>query len=269
MKTVLITGASTGIGKATAKYFQAKGWQVAATMRDPDKGLDLAALPNVKVISLDVIDKQSVKSAVKQTVETFNSIEAVINNAGFSLIGPFETTPDDEIRRQYETNVFGLMNVVREILPIFRKNKAGTIVNIASIGGQAGFPLYSLYNSTKFAVEGFSEALQWELDAYNIRVKIIEPGVIKTDFYGRSMKDTRTKDSPYADFADQAIEKLMAMEKNGIQAEKVASTIFKAVSRKGKRMRYPVGGDAKSYIFLKRIFPFRLIRRILKGVIGI
>ena len=267
MKTVFITGASSGIGRETAKYFQKKGWNVAATMRTPEKETELNTLPNVKCIALDVQDPDAVNKAINEAIGAFGSINVIVNNAGFSLIGPFETTPANDIKRQYETNVFGTMNVVRGILPHFREKKSGTIVNLASIGGRVGFPLYSLYNSTKWAIEGFSESLQYELIQFGIRVKIIEPGVIKTDFYGRSMTKThKNEDSAYGSYANKAIEKLMGVGKTGITPDKVAKKIFKAATSKNWRLRYNVGPDAKMLMFILKFFPFRVVRSIVKGL---
>ncbi len=233
-------------------------------MRSPDRGKDLVSHENCICPALDVTDLESIKKAVSRTLEKFGRIDVLVNNAGFSLIGPFETTEKKDLQREYDTNVFGLMNVTREILPLFREQKAGNIINVASVGGRAGLPLYSLYNSTKFAVEGFSEALQWELDPFNIRVKIIEPGVIKTDFYGRSMTHTGKKASPYAFFTDRMMENLMNVGKTGIGPDKVARTIYKAARSKGRRMRYSIGPDAKLLLFLKAVLPFRLLRGLLK-----
>ena len=268
MKTILITGASSGMGKAVAKYMHKKGWQVAATMRSPQKETELVALTNIKCFALDVTKPETIKSAVAQAIKAFAKIDVVLNNAGYSLIGPFETTSLADIKRQYDTNVFGLMNVVREVLPHLRKNKAGTIINIASIGGRVGFPLYSLYNSTKFAVEGFSESIQHELRPLNIRVKIIEPGVIRTDFYGRSMAHThKTGIADYDPYDEKTHKKLMVMGENGITAEKAAKKIYKAAKSKSWRMRYNIGADAKAILFIRRMFPFRFLRWILRRII--
>jgi len=264
MKTVFITGASSGIGKAAALHFLEKGWNAAATMRNPGKEKDLINRENCICPALDVTDPKSIRNAVSETLKKFGRIDAVVNNAGFSLIGPFETTDVKDIQREYDTNVFGLMNVTREILPLFREQKAGNIVNIASIGGRVGLPLYSLYNSTKFAVEGFSEALQWELAPFNIRIKIIEPGVIKTDFYGRSMTHTEKNESPYAFFTDKMMKSLMKVGETGIGAEKVARVIYRAAGSKSRKIRYSIGPDAKLLLFIKAILPFRLLRGILK-----
>lgn len=268
MKTVFITGSSSGIGRACALYFQRKGWNVAATMRSPEKESILTGLTHTACLPLDVTDPGSIETAVRECLERFGSIDVLLNNAGFSLIGPFETTPPAEIERQYAVNVFGLMNVTRALLPHFREKGKGTVVNIASTGGRIGFPYYSLYNSTKFAVEGFSEALQFELRPFGIKVKIIEPGIIKTDFYGRSMSKTlHDDDGVYGPSAGPAISRLMSLERMGISAEKTVKAIYRAAASHGRKMRYSIGPDAKALFFMRRFLPFRLLQAVLRVLI--
>ena len=265
MKTVFITGSSSGIGKAAAVYFAAKGWNVAATMRSPDKS-SFSNQERIRKFRCDVTDPASVRDAVKEAVAAFGSIDVCVNNAGFSLLGPFETTPQKDITKQYDTNVFGLMNVIRELLPNFRAGKGGIFVNIASIGGRTGFPLYSLYNSTKFAVEGFSESLQHELRQFNIRVKIIEPGVILTDFYGRSMiHQEKSQYADYDSYASKTIAKLETIGTNGIKPEAVAKVIYRAAVSNNWKLRYTVGPDAKLLTALRAVLPFPLFRILLRN----
>src|SRR5262245_7714164 len=165
-KTILITGASSGIGKATAKYFQKKGWNVVATMRRPEKEQELTALDRVLVVRLDVQDPASIVSAVKAAIERFGKIDVLLNNAGYGAYGPLEATPMEKIRRQFDVNVIGLLETTKALLPQFRANRDGVIVNISSIGGRITFPLGTLYHGTKFAVEGLSEALSWEMEPH-------------------------------------------------------------------------------------------------------
>ena len=264
-KVVLITGASSGIGNETAKLFQIKNWKVAATMRSPEKADDLQRITDVECIRLDVTDRESIRSAIAETLEKFGRIDAVVNNAGYGLAGPFEATTDEQIERQFETNVFGVMNVCREILPYFREQKRGTIVNVASIGGRVTFPFYSIYNSTKWAVEGFSESLQFELEQFNIRVKIIEPGPIKTDFYGRSM-DVATRDG--LGVYDHLNDRVTAvMQKSGETApggRAVAQTIYDAVTDRTRKLRYQV--NTKGLLAIKRLMPERVYMSIVKSI---
>ena len=185
-KTILITGASSGIGKATAIYFAQRGWNVAATMRTPEREQELVKYPNIKLFRLDVTSEESIALAITNAITAFGQVDVLLNNAGYGGVGVFEAATKEQIQQQFDTNVFGLMNTIREILPYFRERRSGTIINITSVGGIITFPIYSIYHASKWAVEGFAEALQFELRPFNIRVKNIEPGAIKTDFYDRS-----------------------------------------------------------------------------------
>jgi NAD(P)-dependent dehydrogenase (short-subunit alcohol dehydrogenase family) len=267
-KTVLITGASSGIGKATAQYFAQQGWNVAATMRSPEKEKELNQLPNVALFALDVTDTSSISNAIQSVIQHFGGIDVIVNNAGYGAVGAFEAASEAQVQRQFDTNVFGLMRVVREILPYFREQKKGTIINIASMGGRITFPLYSLYHGTKWAVEGFSEALQFELAQFGIRVKIVEPGAIKTDFYDRS-QDLFRKDGLHAYDAYEQLT-MPNMQKAGANAPGpivVAKKIFRAASDGKKRMRYPVGSGAPFLLFLRRILSTRMFMGMVKMVV--
>lgn len=249
MNTILITGASSGIGKATALRFQSEGWNVIATMRDPAAGADLAALDNVLVTRLDVTDSVSIAAAVNEGIARFGRIDTLLNNAGYGAYGPLEAFSTERIRRQFDTNVIGLLEVTKAILPHMRANRAGTIVNISSIGGQITFPLGTLYHGTKFAVEGLSEALHYELEALGIRVRIIEPGMIKTDFGGRSfdfaMDDNVSDYAPTAQAMGRLFGKLAA---NPSAPEVVADVIWQAVNEPGDRLRFRAGHDAEALL---------------------
>ncbi|MEM6525362.1 MAG: SDR family oxidoreductase [Bacteroidota bacterium] len=264
MKTVLITGSSSGIGKAIAKYFQKRGWQIAATMRNPEHEKELKNLKNTKLYRLDVCDKSTITVAIRAIINDFGGIEVVVNNAGYGLVGPFEASTDDQIQRQFDTNVFGLMNVTRAIIPHFRARQCGTIINVTSVGGRLSFPLYGLYNSTKWAVEGFSESLQYELRQFGIRVRLIEPGAIKTDFYDRSM-DVIKKEGLhiYDRYVDRAFNNIQDMGASAVGPEVVARKTYKAATDRGYRLRYPVGGGAPALLFMRRILPDRLF---FKGI---
>lgn len=265
-KVIFITGASSGIGKETAKLFQAKNWKVAATMREPEKAEDLQKIADLELFRLDVTDVDSVKTAIGGALEKFGRIDAIVNNAGYGLGGAFEAASQAQIEKQFQTNVFGLMNVCREILPYFREQKRGIIVNVASIGGRVTFPFYSLYNSTKWAVEGFSECLQYELEQFNIRVKIIEPGPIKTDFYNRS-QDVAKKEGLTA--YDYMFEKASAnMQNAGANAPEpsvVAETIYEAVTDNSKKLRY--GVNTKGLLTARKLLPDGLFSKVIKSVL--
>lgn len=272
-KTVLITGASSGIGRATAIYFQKQGWNVVATVRSPEKELSqesnsansLANLDRVICLKLDVTDHSTIAAAVAETITRFGAIDVLINNAGYAVLGAFETSTPEQIQRQFETNVFGLMQTTRAVLPHFRDRKSGVIVNVASIGGHVAFPLYSLYHATKWAVEGFSESLQHELLAFNIRVKIIEPGPIKTDFYERSADRTSNPDLPdYDAFRDRVLATLNRVGTYGASAEVVAKTIYNASTDNSWRLRYPSDAIAKQLLFLRKLLPDFLFTMIVR-----
>ena len=264
-KVVLITGASSGIGKETARLFQAKNWKVAATMRTPEKAEDLQRIADVETFRLDVTDVDSIRQAIADTLEKFGRIDALVNNAGYGLTGPFEAATDEQIRRQFDTNVFGLMNVCREILPYFREQKRGFIVNVASVGGRTTFPLYSLYHATKWAVEGFSESLQYELEQFNIRVKIIEPGPIRTDFYGRS-QDVTKKDglTVYDHFVSRMMPNMQKYGEEAPNGSVVAQAIYDAVTDGSKRLRYTV--NTKGLLTLRRLLPYGVYNAISRAV---
>lgn len=242
-QTILITGASTGIGKVTAEQFADKGWNVIATMRTPENGAELAARDNVLVTRLDVLDEASIQAAVAEGIARFGQIDALLNNAGYGAYGPLEAFDMDGIRRQFDTNVVGLLAVTKAVIPHFRAQKSGTIVNISSIGGQMTFPLGTLYHGTKFAVEGLSEALHFEMEAVGVKVKLVEPGLIDTDFGGRSF-----------DFQnDEALEEyqpVVAAVFGGMgamassPASVVADVIWEAVTDGSDTLRYRAGADA-------------------------
>lgn len=264
-KVVLITGASSGIGLHTAKLFQAKNWKVAATMRDPEKAADLQKIVDVECFRLDVTDVGSIRAAVKAAIEKFGRIDAVVNNAGYGLLGPFEAATEEQVRRQFDTNVLGAMNVCREVLPHLRERKSGHIVNVASLGGRTVFPFSSLYNATKWAIEGFSESLQYELEPFGIRVKIIEPGPINTEFYGRS-QDVAEKEglTVYDHYASKF---LAFMKRSGDEAPDgsvVAQAIYDAVTDGSRKLRYPV--NTKGLLFLRSILPSSAFRLATKAI---
>ncbi len=262
-KTILITGASSGIGLETAKTFLLQGWNVVATMRKPDQNSELANLANVLCLPLDVTQTQTIQIAIDNAIAKFGAIDALVNNAGYALIGVFEACSPEEIERQFATNVFGLMAVTRAILPHFRDRRQGILVNIASIGGQMTFPLYSPYHATKWAVEGFSESLHYELKQFQIKVKIIEPGPIKTDFYGRSM--TVSQKPGLTDYDNYVNRTLPRLQQAGSPPSVTAKVIYRAVTDGSWKLRYPAGGNAGLLLTLRKFLPDALFHRIIKA----
>ena len=242
--TIFITGASSGIGKETAKFFHDKGWNVIATMRSPEKATELSELDNVLVTRLDVTDGASIDAAVAKGLERFGSIDVLLNNAGYGAYGPLEFFPMEKIERQFDTNVIGLLAVTKAVIPHMRAQKSGTIVNISSIGGQMTFPLGTLYHGTKFAVEGLSESLHFELEPLGIKVKIVEPGMIATDFGGRSFDFVN--DESVEDYQG-IVQKLMGSLSSDVQASEpvvVSEVIWNAVTDGTTALRYRAGADA-------------------------
>lgn len=264
-KTIFITGASSGIGRETALFFAAKGWNVVATMRDPGKDKNLTNKANISLLQLDVTNEASIAEAVSAAVGKHGRIDVLLNNAGYGSLGIFESSTAEQIRRQIDTNVVGMMSVTKTILPTMRAQGSGTIINVSSIAGHLGLPLFSIYNSTKFAVEGFSESLRYELLPFGIRVKIIEPGPIKTDFYTRSMEL----------FANDTADEYKAMGENvtkfiidqGLKSqgpEVVVKQIYKAATSSSNRLRYPAGLGALPLILARKHLPDCMIRAMVR-----
>lgn len=247
-QTILITGASSGIGKATAKYFAEKGWNVAATMRKPENEEELSKVEGIKLFRLDVLDQDSIDQAIAGSIETFGKIDVVLNNAGYGAAGPFEAASKEQVKRQFDTNLFGVFDVTRTVLPHFRANKSGLFINITSIGGLVTFPTFSLYHGTKWALEGFTESLAYELDHLGIQVKLVEPGGVKTDFAGRSL-DILQKEG-LTDY-EPVTNKIMAVFSEPDRtnqystAEQIAEVIFEAATDGKQQLRYLAGADAK------------------------
>jgi NAD(P)-dependent dehydrogenase (short-subunit alcohol dehydrogenase family) len=267
-KTVFITGASTGIGKATALLFYQQGWNVVATMRNPDRSPELSSLPNLLCLPLDVTQIPTIQPAIDMAIEQFGAIDVLVNNAGYALIGAFEACDPAEIERQFATNVFGLMAVTRSILPHFRHRQQGILVNVASVGGRVAFPLYSPYHATKWAVDGFSESLQYELRQFGIKVKIIEPGPIKTDFYSRSI--TVSKQAGLTDYDRYIAGTLPQMDKageTGSPPEVTANVIYRAATDGSWKLRYPAGGNAGFLLAVRKLLPDGLFTSFIRRAI--
>lgn len=268
--TILITGASSGFGFETARFFQQQGWNVIATMRSPEKGTQLASLENVYVTCLDVQNQASIANAIEKGLARFGSIDALVNNAGYGLMGVFECASRQQIQKQFDINLFGLMDVTRAVLPYMRKQGHGSIINISSFGGQIGLPFGSLYNSSKFAVEGFSEALSHELYPLGIKVKLIEPGGVATNF--RNSLDMIRNEVPAYDplmsgFFNRYAQTTAHLPK--ATPQDVAQTIFNAVTDGSSHLRYPVGSDAEFYIQTKYTNPDPQFITIMRNYLSI
>jgi NAD(P)-dependent dehydrogenase (short-subunit alcohol dehydrogenase family) len=261
MKKVVITGTSSGIGRSAVLAFAEAGWSVVATMRDPSRETELQGHPNVCVMALDVTVAASIESAMKE----IGPFDVLVNNAGYGLDGAFEETSEAAIRQQFETNVFGLMAMTRAAIPVLRDRKGGAIVQIASMGGRLAFPYFSAYHSSKWAVEGFSESLQYELRQFGIRVKIVEPGAIKTEFYGRGRKKAESSIGLYEEGLKQAELVSQGAGKRGISPEVVARVIVKASQDRSNRLRFVVGAPAPLMLAIKKLLPEKVFFAVVRS----
>jgi len=257
-KTMLVTGASSGIGKATALFFAERGWNVIATMRNIDNSLDLAKEPNIWLQKLDVTEIYSIETAIKNSIEKFGQIDVLVNNAGYGQQGLFEAIDADRIQEQFNVNVFGVMNVIRAMLPHFRKNKAGTILNVSSGAGRLTTPLLSIYCASKFAIEGFTESLSYELESQNIFVKLVEPGFIATPFNQKTSETFAYNPelTDYNEFNEEMASFFKSFEGgNNFSAEDVAEVIFSAVTDNTHQLRYTAGPDVEPLLEVRNSGP--------------
>jgi NAD(P)-dependent dehydrogenase (short-subunit alcohol dehydrogenase family) len=251
-KTILVTGTSSGLGRASAKHFQAQGWNVIATMRHPEREAELGSLERVLVARLDVQDPESIRTAVNAGIDAFGQIDVLLNNAGYAAYGPLEATSMDKIRRQFEVNVLGPLATIQALLPHFRARRGGTIVNVSSVGGRLTFPLGALYHGSKFALEGLSEALWYELDAIGVRMKIVEPGGMKTGF-GRAVDFSNDDAMPEYQKLVHAVSTVLGpMMEQGSTPEQIAAIVYAATIDPSDRLRYDAGEDAGHMLALRR-----------------
>ncbi|MBE8724712.1 SDR family oxidoreductase [Flavobacterium hungaricum] len=249
-KTIFITGASTGLGKATAKLFHSKGWQVIATMRNPEKETELNLLENIVLLKLDVTNADQIIETI-QNVTADYSVDVVLNNAGYGLIGALESLTDEQIFRQIETNLLGVIRVSKAFTPHFRDKKNGLFLNITSTFGFMGFPTCSVYSATKFAVDGFSESLASELVQFGVQVKVIAPGGMQTDFAVRSMEVGQHE--AYAKLTAEVSKGYSAEQlANYTKVEDVAQIVYEAATDGKKQLRYIAGNDANA-LYKERI----------------
>jgi NAD(P)-dependent dehydrogenase (short-subunit alcohol dehydrogenase family) len=257
----LVTGSSSGIGFETSLLLARSGFHTYASMRNLEKSKNITEIANneklpLQVVQLDVNDDRSVKGAIDKIVAAENKrIDVLVNNAGYGLFSPIEDMTLDQVKEQFETNFFGVVRVIKEVLPIMRKQRKGTIVNVSSIGGKVGIPLNPAYIASKFALEGLSESMRCELKQFGINIVIIEPGVIKTNFV-ENLKTADTKsrsDSPYTDLIEKAMKVFgMMMMDNSSPPKLVAEAILNAITSKEPEIRYVVGDDAKSIMKVRR-----------------
>ena len=260
-KAVLITGCSTGIGRATAEHLARSGHSVYATARRPESIEDLKNA-GCKTLALDVNDEASMSAAVSAVEEAEGAVGALVNNAGYSQSGALETIGLDDVRRQFETNVFGLLRMCQLVLPGMRRQGGGRIVNVSSMGGKLTFPGGGIYHATKYAVEAMSDAMRFEVQGFGIDVVVIEPGLIKSNFAETAVGSVSHEDGPYAEF-NTAVSAVTAgayegpLGRLGGGPEAVAKAIEKAITAKRPRARYPVTASARVLMTQRKLLPDR------------
>ena len=269
-KTVLVTGCSSGIGYATCLVFARNNFTTYGSVRELSKAERIQEITNkeklpLKIIRLDVNEDESIRIAIQKIIADSGRIDILINNAGYGLFGPIEEISIKEIKEQFETNFFGTIRLIKAIVPIMRKQRNGTIVNISSMVGRFGVPLNAAYVSSKFALEGLSESISFELDEFGIKVILVEPGVIQTDFFQNlKIKGNDTK-SPYYKLMDKRIAFLKAAMKNSVSSsDQVANTILHAVNSRDPDMRYIIGNDATNSIHMRNSLSDREFMKWIK-----
>jgi NAD(P)-dependent dehydrogenase (short-subunit alcohol dehydrogenase family) len=270
MKSILITGCSTGIGRATAEHLAAKGHTVYATARRPDSIADLEA-KGCRTLALDVTDEDSMRTAVEAVEAEEGAVGALVNNAGYSQSGAVESVKMEEVRAQFETNVFGLIRMSQLVLPGMRREGRGRIVNVGSMGGKLTFPGGGIYHATKYAVEAISDAMRFEVAGFGVEVVLIEPGLIKTEFASAAVGALNTgteDDGPYTHF-NQAVAASTAGAYEGPAAklgggpDTVARAIEKAITSRRPKTRYPVTPSARIVMGQRALFTDRMWDRFV------
>jgi NAD(P)-dependent dehydrogenase (short-subunit alcohol dehydrogenase family) len=258
-KVAVVTGSSTGIGYETSLILARNGFLTYATMRNLNKSENIKSVAtkenlSIRIKQLDVTDDVSVKNAIQSISSEAGRIDVLVNNAGYGLNGAFEDLAMDEIKAQYETNVFGLIRTTQAVLPIMRRQKSGTIINISSGAGRFGFPTGSAYVSTKFAVEGLSESMSYELEPFGIKVLIVEPGVIRTNFGDGLIVAKKSQDpnSPYLQMMQRTAAGFEKMMKNASSPDVVAKVVLNAIRDENPSLRYLAGNDVESWLGGKR-----------------
>jgi NAD(P)-dependent dehydrogenase (short-subunit alcohol dehydrogenase family) len=244
-RTIFITGSSSGLGRAAAKLFAARGWNVLATMRSPDKEKELSTVPNVVLVPLDITAPDQIARATNDAL-TRGAVDVVFNNAGYGMSGPLEGLTDEQMLRMINTNLLGPMRTTKAFIPHFRERKAGLFINTSSIGGLITVPFNSLYHATKWAVEGWSESMAFELGQLGIGMKIVEPGGMKTDFFTRSMDVGRH--AAYDVLLDGVMGAITDPKQMATYStpEEIAEVVYEAATDGKDQLRYVAGPDAKA-----------------------
>jgi short-subunit dehydrogenase len=251
-KVAIVTGSSSGIGYATSLLLARNRFHTYATMRNIEKSADIQEIANkerlpLQVMQLDVNNDASIRNSIEKVGSENERIDVLVNNAGYGLVGAFEDLSVEEIKSQFETNFFGVIRLTQQVFPIMRKQKSGTIVNVSSGAGRIGFPGMSAYVSSKFALEGLSESMSYELEPFGIKVVIIEPGIIRTNFKKNSVMSKKSLDnssiSPYSSIIQKIDSSISSMVEHATPPEEVAKAILHAVISNNPELRYLVGND--------------------------
>lgn len=258
-KVALVTGSSSGIGFETALALARDGYYTYASMRDAKKGEKIQEMSKkenlpLEIIQLDVDNLESIGSVVSHIMSVKKRIDVLVNNAGYGIFGCLEDLAIGELKAQFETNFFAIAKLIQEVAPIMRDQKSGTIVNISSVAGKIGFPGSPAYVSSKFALEGLSECLRYELSPFGVNVIMIEPGVIKSNFFNSMrMPKNPKQNSPYKDITNKVIAGVKMMAEMGTAPKEVADVIIKVIKEKNPLPRYPVGNDAMMFLEAKKM----------------
>lgn len=256
-KVAIVTGSSSGIGYETSLALARDGFYTFATVRNSKKAEKILQIAkkenlNIEIIELNVDDEKSISAAIEKIISKKQRIDVLVNNAGWGLFGSVEDVSMKDFRAQFETNFFGIISIIQKVAPVMRKQGSGIIVNVSSVAGRIGFPGSPAYISSKFALEGLSESLRYELGQFGVKTIIIEPGVIKTNFFS-SMKIAEPKpDSPYKEITEKVIMGIKMMAELGTPPSEVATTILHAIKEENPRPRYIVGNDAQMFLEAKK-----------------
>jgi short-subunit dehydrogenase len=277
-KVAIITGSSSGIGHATALLLARNRFHTYATMRNIKKSVDIMEIANrerlpLQVIQLDVNDDTSIRNSIEKVISEKQRIDLLVNNAGYGLVGAFEDLSVEEIKTQFETNFFGVIRLTQQVLPIMRKQKSGTIVNVSSGAGRIGFPGMSAYVSSKFALEGLSESMSYELEPLGIKIVIIEPGVIRTNFKKNAVMSKKSLDdssiSPYSSIIQKMDASITSIIEHATPPEEVAKAILRVVTSNNPELRFPIGNDIIMMLETKKSMSDEDFRKMMmQSIIG-
>jgi NAD(P)-dependent dehydrogenase (short-subunit alcohol dehydrogenase family) len=272
-KVALVTGSSRGIGFVTSTTLARNGFLTYASMRNLHKEKEIRLVVDkekipLKTIQLDVTDSNSVDNAIKSIMDQSGRIDVLVNNAGYGLVGAFEELSMEEIKQQYETNLFGVMRVTQAVLPIMRKQKSGIIVNMSSGAGRFGYPNGSAYVSTKFALEGLTESVAYEVEPFGIKIVLVEPGFVRTNFSNVVAKKSQSTNSQYSKMTEKMAASIEQMKLKSSPPELVANVVLEVVTSKNPNLRYLAGKDVEKWMEQKKHMTDREFFSMIKQSLG-